>query len=363
MRPAATMAILLALLLLAGCALPSDNAESRRPEPKISASQKEKPSEQKNASEKEPPSQENEKQPLGDEEEREAQDEKEPLGKNVPEKEFAPRSISDRIYEGSFEAKEPFAEPLRMHFIDAGFADSILVEKGEFRILIDSGNGQKVDAYLQSLGISRIDILVATHDGPAAISGIAQIFDNYDVGELWESSPARPSEQHVVMLAKARAEKAAIKHPEAGDRMAFGGLEIFALNPPKGKGENNNPKVDAIILKIRNGDFCAVLLNPTVQEREPALISAAQQANESLRCDVATYFSHGEARAVPPSIIEHVKPKDVIISVGENDYGLPSPTTIRMLQDIQKRSVRLTSQGTWVLTNYGFKAYDLSLKK
>ncbi|MEM4634021.1 MAG: MBL fold metallo-hydrolase [Candidatus Anstonellaceae archaeon] len=274
-----------------------------------------------------------------------------------------PRSASDRIYEGSFDIKEPFAEPMKIHFINAGFADSILVEKGEFRMLIDSGNGEKVGEYLNSIGITKLDVVVATHDDPSAIAGMLDIFDNYQVGELWKSDPWKPSDTYTIMLAKARAENAAIKNPEAGEKMVFGGMEFFILNPPKAKGKNNNPKIDSIVMKIKNGEFCVVLLNPAVQEMEPALISVAQLNNESLRCDVITYFNHGEARAIPPSILEHANPKDVIIFAGENEFGLPSPTTLRMLEDIQKRKVWLTSKGPAVILNYGFRAYDLSQPK
>jgi competence protein ComEC len=273
---------------------------------------------------------------------------------------LVPRSVSDKIYEGSFDVPDPIADPLKMHFIKAGFADSLLVSKGSFNMLVGDGNAEMVHPYLQSQSISRLDVVVATHDDPGAISGISDLIDSFEVGELWEGAPSKQSPEYVIMLSKARAKGVAIKHPEAGDRMSFGGLDFFVLNPPKGKGYNNNPQIDAVVLKVRNGDFCAVLLNPTVQEREPALISAAQNSNESLRCDVMTYFSHGEARSAPPSILEHVNPRDVVISVGPNTVGLPSPTTTRMLQDVQHRTVHTTEQATLVLVNYGFRAYDLS---
>jgi len=274
-----------------------------------------------------------------------------------PEEPVQLRSMSDKIYEGAFSVPEPIVDPLRVHFIKAGFADSILVNKGAFNILIDDGNAELVHAYLRSAGITRLDIVVATHDEPDAVSGVSSLIDEFEIGEIWEGWPSKQSDDYIAMLDKARAKEITIKHPMAGDRMRFGGLNIFVLNPPKDKEYNSNPEVDAIVLKVTNNQFCMVLLNPTVQECEPALISAANAANESLRCDVAAYFRHGEGRPTPPSIMEYINPRDVIISVGQNDEKLPSPTTLAYLS-VHGKTVHQTDHGTQVLTNYGFRAYE-----
>jgi len=71
-----------------------------------------------------------------------------------------------------------------------------------------------------------------------------------------------------------------------------------------------------------------MLLNPTVQETENALIGRGLKTS----CPVATFFKHGEGRPTSSLLIEgNSALKDVVISVGENSDGLPSSTTLTRL--------------------------------
>lgn len=279
-------------------------------------------------------------------------------GQPEPEKpKLIPRSVSDNIGEGQFELADQSGAPFEMHVINAGQADSVLLRKGEFAMLIDDGNGELVNPYLQKLGVRRLEILVATKDSPDAISGIYGLMDLVDVKEFWENGVEKKSAEYGALVKKAEIMKAAIKRPAAGGRMNFSGLEILALNPqtPRLAG---NPDTDAIVLMVKNGGFCAVLLNPTVQERENALISAA--GSESLRCPVATYFRHGEGRPSPSIIVDRIAPKDVIISVGQNDEKLPSQTTLTWLNMSGMKIWRTDTDGTVKITNYGYVSYEIS---
>jgi competence protein ComEC len=146
-----------------------------------------------------------------------------------------------------------------------------------------------------------------------------------------------------------------IKLPKAGDAMSVNGLSVAVLNPqsPPLRG---NPDIDAVVVKLSTKDMCMVLLNPTVQERENALLSG----KESLKCSVMTYFKHGEGRPTPSLIMDGSnKPNDVIISVGPNDLKLPSETTIMRL-DINNVNVwRTDRDGTVAVISKITGGYDI----
>ena len=281
---------------------------------------------------------------------------------------ITPRNISDRISDGQFRLAEDPAAPLRVYAINDGYADAILVNKGDFNILVDAGDFAPVDAYLQKLGISRLNAVVATRDDPGAIGGISQILDKYAVDEFWDNNVqpsnntvlfVQQSSQYAELLSKVEAEGITIKHPQEGDNLSFAGMKIIALNPQKAR-QLGNPDVDAVVLKISNGDFCMLLLNPTVQETENVIIGTG----EKLRCDVMTYFKHGEGRPTPSLLIEgYAKPKDVIISVGPNSDGLPSPTTLTRLA-LDSTNVWPTANGTVLVTSTGLgSAYTIAYAK
>jgi len=141
-----------------------------------------------------------------------------------------------------------------------------------------------------------------------------------------------------------------------GDKLQISGVEFTVLNPPKQR-LMGNPDTDAIVLKVSMGRFCTLFLNPTVQERENAILSSG----ESLKCEVATYFKHGEGRPEPSVLMNNVEPKDVIISVGTNGLGLPKATTLARLINISNIRVwRTDERGTIRITNDGFSPYEIA---
>lgn len=55
---------------------------------------------------------------------------------------------------------------LKVHFIDVGQADSILVQQGNQAMLIDAGNNaddKTVKGYLDSVGVKSLDYVIGTH--------------------------------------------------------------------------------------------------------------------------------------------------------------------------------------------------------
>ena len=283
-----------------------------------------------------------------------------PVQNSTPaEPALVPRNISDKIYDGQFDIPDPSGAPLKIYVLDAGYADSILINKGEFNMLVDDGNSDLVDPILKNMNIGQLDVVVATKDDPGAFSGIPGVMDEFTVGELWDNGNAVVSPEYAAMREKAAGMGIPIKHPRAGDSMELGGLNISVLNPQNGK-QNSNPDNDAIVLKVKNGEFCTVFFNPIVQDWENVVITAA--GSDGVNCSVMTYFKHGEGRPAPPVSLEKVAPRDVIISVGNNSDGLPSPTTLTLLgmSSIVKHVWRTDLDGTIEIVNYGHPAYEIT---
>jgi len=278
-------------------------------------------------------------------------------GEEAPPSDFVPRNVSDRIGDGQFRLKKQDYSALRIYVLDAGQADSILVTKGDFAVLIDAGSN--VSDYIKKLGIKRLNIVVASRDYAGAIGGLSGILDDFPVDEFWDNGVPAASAEYAALLAKVEEKKITVKHPEAGESFAFSGVRFTALNPQKQR-LYGSPESDAIVLKVSMGDFCMLLLNPTVQERERALMGAG----ESLRCGVITYFMHGEGRPDPSLLISSTSPQYAIISVGQNNsLGLPSATTLTRLQLAGVRVLRTDTSGTIRVTYDGFSPYEIAVDK
>jgi competence protein ComEC len=62
--------------------------------------------------------------------------------------------------------KKAVTGQLKVHFIDVGQADSILVQQGNSSMLIDAGNNgdaQVIKNYLDSKGVKSLDAVIGTH--------------------------------------------------------------------------------------------------------------------------------------------------------------------------------------------------------
>jgi len=77
---------------------------------------------------------------------------------------------------------------LKVHFIDVGQVDSILVQAPNGRnMLIDAGETKDnaVMNYLNGLGITRLDAVVATHPYADHISEMPEVINNFEIGNFY----------------------------------------------------------------------------------------------------------------------------------------------------------------------------------
>ena len=78
---------------------------------------------------------------------------------------------------------------LKVHFIDVGQADCILIQAptGE-NMLIDAGNNDDADtivSYLNAQGVKKVDILVGTHPHEDRIGSLDTVINTFDIGKIY----------------------------------------------------------------------------------------------------------------------------------------------------------------------------------
>lgn len=83
------------------------------------------------------------------------------------------------------------ATNLKVHFIDVGQGDAILIQYGKSYSLIDTGtesNYPKLRAYLEKLGVTKISSLILTHPDADHIGGADLLIQDYPVKTVYMTS-------------------------------------------------------------------------------------------------------------------------------------------------------------------------------
>jgi competence protein ComEC len=80
---------------------------------------------------------------------------------------------------------------LKVHFINVGQVDSILVQQDSYAMLIDGGNnadGPAVKKYLQQQKINKLSYVVGTHAHEYHIGGLDYVINSFKVGRYISQS-------------------------------------------------------------------------------------------------------------------------------------------------------------------------------
>ncbi len=241
---------------------------------------------------------------------------------------------------------------VRVHFIDVGQGDSILVEAGDTNMLVDGGRrdaGPKLASYLKSQGVTSIDVMVSTHPHADHIGGLLTILKEFPVKRVVDSGIAHPSQTYESYLNLIDQLNIPYKVGEAGQTIDLGPMvkvEVLAPPSPRNEGGINE---NSIVLKVTHGNVTFLLMGDAGIPEERYLMSSGY----GLRSDVYKVPHHGSSHSASESFISKVKPEVSVIEVGQNNYGHPAPKALEVLQDAGSVIYRTDLNGNIVVTSDG----------
>ena len=236
-------------------------------------------------------------------------------------------------------AGEGTAGTLEVHYIDVGQADStLLVTPGGETVLVDTGDwrddGEAVIDYLESLGVDRIDHLVATHPHADHIGGHAAVIEHFEeerngIGAVYDAGQPHDTLTYERYLDAVDAYGHELLLVEEGDELPLdsGAVEALVLNPPADSagGFHRN----SIALAVEFGDVRYLLTGDAEQTAETRLV--AEWADE-LDVDVYQAGHHGSSTSSTAAFVDAVDPQTAVISSGYNSqFGHPHDEVLERL--------------------------------
>ncbi|HEU4326736.1 MAG TPA: MBL fold metallo-hydrolase [Roseiflexaceae bacterium] len=239
---------------------------------------------------------------------------------------------------------------LRVHFIDVGQGDSVLIETPDgHTMLIDGGyGGSGALEYLRQQGIAAIDVMVATHPHADHIGGLVDVLRAMPVGAVWTSGASHTTatfEQFLDAIAEARAP---YHEARRGERIAVGELSAEVLRSVPEAHELNDT---SLVLRLEHGRVSFLFTGDAERPSEDELL---REARERLPATVLKVGHHGSATSSSPAFLEAVRPEVAIYSAGRgNSYGHPHASTVRGLEAVGARVYGTDTGGTVVVSSDG----------
>ncbi len=239
---------------------------------------------------------------------------------------------------------------MRVHFIDVGQGDSILIESPNGKtMLIDGGvkgAGQQVVSYLKELGVNKLDQVVATHPDADHIGGLIPVLQTIPIEQFYDSGKVHTSQTFEEMLMAIDEKNIPYYVPKTGDLIEFDkDVTVKVLNANEHATDNNDA---SIVLKVVYGNVSFLLTGDAGTTLEKEMMQ------NDVSATILKAGHHGSNTSSSEEFIRAVKPEVTILSYGkDNKYGHPHAEVVDRLQAIGSNIYATADLGTIMVATDG----------
>lgn len=220
---------------------------------------------------------------------------------------------------------------MKVHFINVGQGDSILIQVNNKNLIIDSGpkdNKNNLLNYLNKLNITSFDYVIATHPHEDHIGNMAYLINNYKISNFYAPKVLSTTTSFETMIEALVRKNLKINIIKANiDTIDLGQdtlVEVFSPNLETYENLNNYSPIIKITYKstsfLFTGDAEKLIENEVL--------------NKNIKSDVLKVGHHGSSTSSSLDFIKTVSPSISVISVGKyNSYNHPNINTLETLKN------------------------------
>lgn len=255
--------------------------------------------------------------------------------------------------------KETGNKAAKVHFINVGQGDSILIQSGNGKnMLIDGGTkaqGDKVVSFLKAKGVTKLDIVVATHPDADHIGGLINVLNNFPVAKFVDSGKTHTTDTYLEMLKLIDSKNIPFEVPTNGKKVNFDSvMDIQVLNVDSKASDNNDA---SIVLKAKYGKISFLLTGDADTAIENVIMSKFDVKSTYLKAG-----HHGSNTSSSANFINAVRPAGTVLSYGkDNSYGHPHDEVVTRLNNIKSKIYSTAVSGDITVTTDG-NSHSVSAK-
>ena len=257
-------------------------------------------------------------------------------------------------------------DELGVIFLNAGQGDATIVRFPNGEVMVVDCNiddsPENIVEYLKKAGIKRIDYLVITHPHYDHMSGMTEIADNFEVGEVWttkfkrykesesKESYEKYKETYIKGLRKLHRKGAKIRMPSAKSETykECDKVKIYAYSPSQGvQGNDEDIHEESIAMKVKFGKTSIFFAGDITNK-------GLDRIRDYYKVSDTTIWHashHGSKEGANEETLKQAKPTYTVIPVGKGNYhGHPHEAAKEIYGKYTQKKVYRTDEG-----NVGFR--------
>ena len=249
----------------------------------------------------------------------------------------------------TFFTTQIFAE-FKVHFIDVGQADSILIQCDGENLLLDGGNksdSSLIYSYLKKYEITNLKYVINSHPHEDHVGGLSGALNFAKANQVFSSFSEYDSKAFYDFVKNVQKQNLSLEILKPTDELILGNAKIKVLAPIFYDDKMNN---NSLVLHLVYDEISFLFTGDMEFDEERSLLDL----DLIPQCTVLKVAHHGSENATSYRLLRSVLPQVAVISVGKNNpYNHPSESVLSKLHDAQSQVFRTDLNGTIIVTSDG----------